>query len=1039
MKQLLTYILLTVIIGIGFSQSSQESFGKNRVQYKKFEWKFISTKHFNIHYYGGGANIAHNAARIAEEDYDRISQLVGYSPYQKITLMVYNSPGDLRQSNIGLQNRAFVGGETQLIKSKKEIAFHGDYNRFKKDISETVADMLINMMLFGGSLKEVVESSYLLNIPEWFVSGAAAYIGRGWDTEMDDAVRDLVIQNDFNPRGLIGENATVIGQSIWSYMDLNYGSSTISNVLNLSRILRNEETSIANSTGLTYKEFINDWQTHYKESNLLDSLSTSPNKKLRARRHNRRDYHYNSIAYNKDSTLVAYSENNLGRHQIKVLNTVTGKKKSIYVKGNRLVDQKVDYDVPLVAWRSTQELSIMSYKKGKPFLFTKNLQTGKKEKKYFNTFDQITSFDYNQLNKDMVLTAYKNGQSDVYIYDYKDDKATRITKDLFDDRDVQYIPGTYNIIFSSNRLNDTLRQEIGSYNDITNNYNLFIYDSKNRTQKLNRITNFTAPISKPIITKNGELFFLMDWKHSIQLYQLDTLTNTIHQKTNFSNNLTSYGINLSNGRFSYVTRLKGKQFLYHDSLDINQNIASFKMEDFEPKAPKIEEPTLDELLKKIDLNNLTFASDSLIKEPKKEADTSKKGQYPNSKIYGPFPSKLEMGVDYVVTSLEIDQLRGVGVLLNTRMSDVMSNHRVNMELFAVSDLKSSSFSGEYELLKFRNDFRAMYDRKSLFTVNGDFVAQNYTRNTIEAGIAHPFNEASRVSFNPFYTNTKYVNHNIINLSDSLNQYLGFRLEYVFDNTKEHGLNMLDGTRIKIQFSSYNHFGKKDPTDPNKQFGFIPGDGQKDFGKFNVDIRKYFKLYKQVIFATRASFGQFVGPSKKNFLLGGMDNWLFASNATPSNDGINPLNIDFTQNNSDLMFLDYGTNMRGFKYNSRFGNRYLLANSEVRLPIAKILHKGPMGSSFFRNLQFVGFYDVGTTWNTGNPFSINNDQNTRVVQSTDSPFKATVTNYENPFLIGYGFGARTMLFGYYLKFDVAWGIENFVNQGREMYLTFGYDF
>ena len=31
-------------------------------------------------------------------------------------------------------------------------------------------------MMYGGSLKEVLQSSYLLRLPDWFIGGAAAYI-----------------------------------------------------------------------------------------------------------------------------------------------------------------------------------------------------------------------------------------------------------------------------------------------------------------------------------------------------------------------------------------------------------------------------------------------------------------------------------------------------------------------------------------------------------------------------------------------------------------------------------------------------------------------------------------------------------------------------------------------------------------------------------------------------------------------------------------------------------------------------------------------
>ena len=41
-------------------------------------------------------------------------------------------------------------------------------------------------MLFGGSLKDMFQSTYLLNLPSWFVLGISEYIAKGWNDEMDD-------------------------------------------------------------------------------------------------------------------------------------------------------------------------------------------------------------------------------------------------------------------------------------------------------------------------------------------------------------------------------------------------------------------------------------------------------------------------------------------------------------------------------------------------------------------------------------------------------------------------------------------------------------------------------------------------------------------------------------------------------------------------------------------------------------------------------------------------------------------------------------
>lgn len=1038
MKRFLLYIILTFSIFGVSAQSSQETFGKNRVQYKDFKWKYISTKHFNIYYYQEGANIAHNAARIAEEDFSRLTSIIGYTPFSKITLMVYNSPGDLRQSNIGLQNRAFVGGETRLVKQKKELCFNGNYIEFKKKIRETVADMLINSMLFGGSLKEVIQSSYLLHIPEWFVSGAGAYIGRGWDSKMDDAVRDLIVTNNFSPTGLIGDDAKIIGQSIWNYIADTYGETTVSSILNLSRVVRNEEVSIEHSVGMKYKDFIKEWHTYYREKILVDTAAITPNRKLKVRKANRRKYQYNDLAFNRDTCLLAYTENFNGRQRVVIYNTETGRKKLFWRKGTRIVDQEVDYGVPLVAWRSKHELSVLSYRKGRPFLFTKNIKTHSKESKYFKTFDQITSFDYSQIDNMMAITAYKNGQSDLYTYDYKENRALRITKDLYDDLNATFIPNTSKIIFSSNRLNDTLRIDRGEYETITEDFNLFVYNASTRSKILDKKTFAISTEYQPTASRNGDLYFNQMWDHQKQVYKYNPTDSSFIQQTNFEGNILNYAISNDASTIAYISRDKGKHFLYVDTTFKEYNIQKRIYQKDIIVIEKAPEPIpIERLIDAIDLSTLTFESDSMMNPL--GAYQAEEVVVPDHNIYGPFPPRLSLGADYVVTALDIDPLRGTGILMHTRLSDMMSNHRFNFDIFAVSDLKTSSFKGEYEYLKHRLDYRISYDRRSL-AVSQNILFHNYTLNQLSGSVSFPFNESSRLTFAPQYTNTRYTDVGVTDIGDSVKHYLGYRVEYVFDNTMEHGLNMLDGTRIKIGFNTYSFYGNLSETESEKRFfGILPGDERKDFALFNIDARKYFKLYKQMILATRAAFGEFIGPNKKNFLLGGVDNWLFQKYGDPPTNTPNPLTPQVFRDNSDLLFIDYATNMRGFRYNSRFGNRYLLANTEIRMPVAKMLHQGPIGSNFFRNLQLIGFYDVGTAWSSGNPFSTDNDINTQVIETPQNPFRATVRNYQNPFLIGYGFGARTTVLGYYLKFDLAWGIEDFVNQGKEFYFSFGYDF
>ena len=187
-------LLLPLLSLAAQAQTAQEPFGRVRVQYKHFRWQQLTTQNFNVMYYDGGEASARRAAEYAEKELQRITALIGYYPYSKTTLLFYNSVGDLRQSNIGLTatQQQINGGETPLARmSKVQIAFGGQETEFKRVLSTQITEVLLNDMMYGGSLKEVLQSSYLLQLPDWFIGGASAYAAEGWSVDMDGFMRDM--------------------------------------------------------------------------------------------------------------------------------------------------------------------------------------------------------------------------------------------------------------------------------------------------------------------------------------------------------------------------------------------------------------------------------------------------------------------------------------------------------------------------------------------------------------------------------------------------------------------------------------------------------------------------------------------------------------------------------------------------------------------------------------------------------------------------------------------------------------------------------
>jgi hypothetical protein len=72
---------------------SQETFGKNRVQYKTFNWKIFRTTNFEIYHYQGGTALAKLTAQYAESEFDKITDVLGWTPYSRVKIFLVQLPG----------------------------------------------------------------------------------------------------------------------------------------------------------------------------------------------------------------------------------------------------------------------------------------------------------------------------------------------------------------------------------------------------------------------------------------------------------------------------------------------------------------------------------------------------------------------------------------------------------------------------------------------------------------------------------------------------------------------------------------------------------------------------------------------------------------------------------------------------------------------------------------------------------------------------------------------------------------------------------
>lgn len=251
------------------------------------------------------------------------------------------------------------------------------------------------------------------------------------------------------------------------------------------------------------------------------------------------------------------------------------------------------------------------------------------------------------------------------------------------------------------------------------------------------------------------------------------------------------------------------------------------------------------------------------------------------------------------------------------------------------------------------------------------------------------------------------------------QRLGLRAEYVFDNTLPVAPNILNGMRYNIFTEAVKGFQiQADPFTFDLNQGWM--------GIAGVDFRYYLPVLKHSVFAVRFNGVTSFGQERILFYLGGVDNWLLPQ-----------FNEDIPIAGGNYGFQTLAANLRGFQYNIRNGSSFVLANMELRVPFVKYLFPRTK-SSFFRNLQITGFFDTGTAWEGISPYSDDNPLNIIYIENPPA-VQVKLKYFRDPLVAGYGIGARTLVFGYLLKVDYAWGIETRQVQDPILYLSLGADF
>src|SRR2546427_7158778 len=251
-------ILLLGALPLLAPTAQSQSFGRNAVQYRSFQFKVLKTQHFDIYFYDTEAAAAVQAGRMAERWYTRISTVLRHQLSGRQPLILYSDHPDYNQTNI----LPVEGSEGITESLKRRIILPMGASLFETD--HVIGHELTHAFQYDitGVGRGNVATGFN-RVPLWFIEGMAEYVSLGnVDPNTTMWMRDAVRRGEL-PKFRDLENPRYFpyrwGQSFWAYLGGTYGDDIVGALLRSAGRSGNVRLALEPRTPRPAGSLIADW------------------------------------------------------------------------------------------------------------------------------------------------------------------------------------------------------------------------------------------------------------------------------------------------------------------------------------------------------------------------------------------------------------------------------------------------------------------------------------------------------------------------------------------------------------------------------------------------------------------------------------------------------------------------------------------------------------------------------------------------------------------------------------------------------------